>query len=50
MDLEIAPEPSEAERRAVLAALAEADAEAPRPSPWAAALLPPRPVDDAGSP
>lgn len=38
-DLQITPEPSEAERAAILAALAEEEREQ-RLSPWAEALLP----------
>jgi len=45
MDYEIVPEPDEATREAILAALAEEDAEHPEPSPWAEQLLPER--DDA---
>lgn len=41
MNLEIAPEPGEDERRAILAALAADEAE-PEESPWAAAELPGR--------
>jgi hypothetical protein len=40
MELEVSPEPSEEERAAIAAALAEDDAEAG--SPWAEALLPKR--------
>jgi hypothetical protein len=39
MDLDITPEPSEEERAAIEAALAQED-EASRPSPWADELLP----------
>jgi hypothetical protein len=46
VDLEITPQPTEEERAAILAALAE-DAEEDRPSPWAQELLPGR-EDDAG--
>jgi hypothetical protein len=42
MPLEITPEPDEAERRAILAALAAEEAEQPAASEWAAALLPAR--------
>jgi hypothetical protein len=42
MGLEITPEPDDRERAAILAALAEEDAEAPRDSPWAEALRPGR--------
>jgi hypothetical protein len=42
MPLEITPEPDDAERRAILIALAADQAEQPAPSPWAAALLPSR--------
>jgi hypothetical protein len=39
---QITPEPSEAERQAILGALAAEDAERPAASKWAAALLPAR--------
>ena len=42
MPLEITPEPDEAERQAILAALAADDRERPAASEWAAALLPAR--------
>ena len=43
MDLDITPEPSDAERAAVEAALAaEAEETASGPSPWSEALLPQR--------
>ena len=42
MPLEITPEPDEAEREAILAALAAEQAEQPADSEWAAALLPVR--------
>jgi hypothetical protein len=42
MPLEITPEPDEAERDAILAALAAERAEQPPASEWAAALLPVR--------
>ena len=38
--VEIAPEPDEAERKAILAALAEEEADRPADSAWAEALLP----------
>jgi hypothetical protein len=38
--VEIRPEPGEAERKAILAALAEEDADRPTGSAWAASLLP----------
>jgi hypothetical protein len=38
--VEITPEPDEAERKAILAALAQDDADRPSGSAWAAALLP----------
>jgi hypothetical protein len=41
MDFEITPEPSEEERAAIVAALAQ-DAE-PLPSPWAGGVLPESP-------
>ena len=40
MPLEITPEPDEAEREAILAALRAEHAEQPAASEWAAALLP----------
>jgi len=42
MPLEIAPQPDEPEREAILAALAAEQAERPAASEWAAALLPVR--------
>jgi hypothetical protein len=42
MPLEITPEPDEAEREAILAALAAERAEQPAASEWAAALPPVR--------
>ena len=42
MSLQITPEPSEAERTAILAALAGEDAEQREVSEWAAAVLPTR--------
>ena len=42
MQLEITPEPDEAERKAILAALAAEKSEQPAGSEWAAALLPAR--------
>jgi hypothetical protein len=42
MPLEITPEPDEAERKAILAALAAGEGERPAASEWAAALLPAR--------
>jgi hypothetical protein len=42
----ITPEPDEAERKAILAALAADDAEQPAVSEWAAALLPAREDDE----
>jgi hypothetical protein len=44
MDLEITPEPSEDERRAIAAALAEEEGRREPDSPWVDALLP-RPED-----
>ncbi|HEY3462244.1 MAG TPA: hypothetical protein VGK62_02180 [Gaiellaceae bacterium] len=40
--VQIKPEPDDAERRAILAALAAEDAEQPAASRWAAAALPTR--------
>ena len=45
MSIEITPEPGDAERKAVLAALAAEEAEQPRASEWGAALLPARDDD-----
>jgi hypothetical protein len=42
MQFQITPEPDEAEREAILAALAAEEAEQPAVSGWAAALLPAR--------
>jgi hypothetical protein len=42
MTARITPEPDEAEREAILAALAAEDAEQPATSEWARALLPTR--------
>jgi hypothetical protein len=42
VSVQITPEPDEAERRAILAALAAEEAEQPVASEWAAALLPVR--------
>jgi hypothetical protein len=39
---EISPEPDEAERAAILAALAAEEAEQPQASPWAQSALPER--------
>jgi hypothetical protein len=53
MALEISPEPSEEERRAILEALAEEEAHSAAPSPWRAAGLGPGPEDEepqAGAP
>lgn len=46
MPLEITPEPDEAERKAILAALSAEEAEQPAPSEWAVALLPARNEDE----
>jgi hypothetical protein len=46
MPLEISPEPTEDERRAILEALAAEDAESAAPAPWRALALGPRPDDD----
>jgi hypothetical protein len=45
--VEITPEPDEAERKAILAALAAEEAERPSSSEWAAALLPTRGEEEA---
>jgi len=47
MPVQIAPEPDETERRAILAALAAEEAEQRAVSGWAAAGLPARSSDDA---
>jgi hypothetical protein len=44
--LDITPSPSDAEREAILEALAAEDADRPAPSAWAKALLPERGGDD----
>ena len=46
MALEISPEPSEEERKAILEALAAEQAETAAPSPWRAAGLGPGPEDE----
>jgi hypothetical protein len=46
MSVRITPKPGEAERRAILAALAAEDAEQPTGSEWAAALLPAHDEDE----
>ena len=46
MPVEITPEPDEAERKAILAALAAEEAEQPASSVWAAALLPERDAEE----
>jgi hypothetical protein len=46
MSVEITPEPGEAERKAILAALAAEEAENAAVSAWAAALLPARDEDE----
>jgi hypothetical protein len=45
MPVEITPEPDEAERKAILAALAAEEAEQSETSAWATALLPGRDDD-----
>jgi hypothetical protein len=47
MPVEITPEPDDAERKAILAALAAEAAEQPAVSAWADAVLPARDSDDA---
>ena len=47
MPLDVTPEPDEAERQAILAALAADEGERPAASEWAAALLPPRNDEEA---
>jgi hypothetical protein len=47
MPVQITPEPDDAERKAILAALAAEAAEQPAVSAWAAATLPARAADDA---
>ena len=46
MAVEISPEPSEEERKAILEALAEEQAQTAAPSPWRSAGLGPGPEDD----
>ena len=45
--IQITPEPDDAERRAILAALAAEDAEQAAVSEWAAAALPARDSDES---
>ncbi|HEY5694631.1 MAG TPA: hypothetical protein VIR14_08995 [Gaiellaceae bacterium] len=45
--VQITPEPDDAERRAILAALAAEEAEHPVASAWAAAALPARDPEEA---
>jgi hypothetical protein len=47
VDVEITPEPTEDERRAILEALEKEDAAAAAPSPWRRAGLGPGPEDEA---
>jgi hypothetical protein len=46
MDVEITPEPSEGERRAIMLALREEERVAAAPSPWRRAALGPGPEDE----
>ena len=46
MDVEITPEPTEAERRAILKALEKERLTAPAPSPWRRAGLGPGPEEE----
>jgi hypothetical protein len=48
MAVEITPEPDDAEREAILAALAAEEAELPAPSAWVAAVLPARDSQETG--
>lgn len=50
MELEISPEPDEAERKAIVAALEADAAEGPAPSPWTEASLPQRYAADEPEP
>jgi hypothetical protein len=53
MAVEISPEPSEEERKAILEALAEEEAQGAAPAPWRAAGLGPGPDEEelqAGAP
>ena len=50
MDLEITPEPSGAEREAILAALAAEESESERPPPWRQAGLEAEQEDQAVAP
>jgi hypothetical protein len=46
VSIEITPKPAQAERKAILAALAAEEAEQPAVSEWAAGLLPARDTDE----
>jgi hypothetical protein len=48
MDVQITPEPTENERRAIVEALEEEDRAAAAPSPWRRAGLGPGPEDEDG--
>jgi hypothetical protein len=48
MPVQITPEPDEAEREAILAALAAEEDERPATSEWAASLLPARDEEEWG--
>jgi hypothetical protein len=45
MDFEISPDPSDAERAAIIAALAAEESERRGPSPWAQTVLPERELE-----
>jgi hypothetical protein len=47
MDVEITPEPSEEERRAILEALREDERQESAPTPWRRAALGPGPEEEA---
>jgi hypothetical protein len=46
VSFEIVPEPDDAERKAILAALADEEIEQPEASRWAAGALPARDIED----
>lgn len=50
MNFEISPQPDDAERAAILAALEAEEAEQDGPSPWAKALLPQSQAEDEPNP
>jgi hypothetical protein len=50
VNLEISPQPGEAEKAAILAALEAEEAEHTGPSPWARAVLPRREAEEPEQP